>query len=105
MLQNSSCLNQIVALDRAIYIKPKPYWFTQADKAAASGPKLSKVSKKAAAEKLRLAEEDRLKAEREARRQDFAGIQPARPVIVSRTETEITLDLAKRGSGGSVSVF
>ena len=61
-------------------------------------PKQGKAVKKAAAAKARKAEEERIRAANEAHKKAVAAYQPARPVIVSRTDTEIALNLAKRGS-------
>lgn len=65
----------------------------------------SKAAKKAAEERAQKAEEARVKAKKEALLDSILCFQPARPVIVSRTETDITLNLAKRGTSNSVSIL
>ena len=63
---------------------------------------VSEATRKAQEESHRKFEEAQAHARTEALKDNMTLFQPPRPVIVSRTETSITLNLAKRTSGSSV---
>ncbi len=63
---------------------------------------VSEATRKAHEESHKKFEEAQAHARTEALKDNMTLFQPPRPVIVSRTETSITLNLAKRTSGSSV---